>query len=700
MIELYESFVTSLYIDLLERTPDKNGHQYWVDALTSGSMTQEQVTQSFLESAEYRTGLSEGLPPTESFVTSLYIGLLDRTPDKDGHQYWVDALISGSMTQEQVTQSFLESNEYRVRSSDSVAVTETIQTLYSNAFDRPADEQGINYWVSNVTPQNSLAQVVGQILSVVDDPQNSDGQRLSNSIDAVRNSMQVLMTTNVNDGYRMLGELDVVTSDKSTVALYNYLVDTRLGAPATSSAAVQFDNVIKGDDRPGTTLEGTNLNDLIILGMQTAVAYGRDGDDLFQGTDARNYFWPGNGNDTVEAGAGSDTIDARFDAPATLDKFYGQDGDDFIFGGAGNEFIDSGDGNDFIDAGAGNDVVRGGIGNDQIVKTGSGIFNILGEAGHDVIQVASGDAGVIDGGLGNDRIEVTGLTNGVIVYAMSGDDIVKLENVTRGSSVFLGDGNNEFTGTNINNIEITASSGNDRVTVRNGKYITVDLGNGNNNIELIDCENVTVITGSGTDSFTVKNSSNITLEAGEGSDYFNVDASSFKTGSLKLDGGRILNSGMSNWLTIDDLAVGDRLVFNEDSFKSFSDLTFDHSVRANLTFEPQYFFGMEFGTIVYGPGKTAPGGKMMNFHNEDNIDISRLQSEVWVMQGKKPFNDTAMDLGDFSVGDWHASSWGNNALIFNNGIGAARKYITFNDVTENISNPYVFNGDLMLSWII
>lgn len=699
MIELYESFVTSLYIDLLERTPDKNGHQYWVDALTSRSMTQEQVTQSFIESAEYRAGLSKSVPLSESFVTSLYIGLLDRTPDKDGHQYWIDALISGSMTQEQVAQSFLESNEYRDRSSDSLPLTETIQTLYSNAFDRPAEIQGIDYWVSSVTTQHSLANVVCQILAVRDDPVNSDGQRLSNAIDAVRHSMQISTNADINDGYRILGELDVVTSDKTSVALYNFLEETRLGAPATSSGAVKFDNVIKGDDHPGATLEGTNLNDLIILGSQTAVVYGLGGDDLFKGTDARNYFWPGNGNDTVEAGAGSDTIDARFDAPATLDKFYGQDGDDYIFGGAGNEFIDGGDGNDFIDAGAGNDVVRGGIGNDQIVKTGSGIFNILGEAGHDVIQVASSDSGVIDGGLGNDHIEVTGLTGGVVIYAMSGDDIVKLENVTRGSFVFLGDGNNEFTGTNINNIEITASSGNDWVTVRNGKYIIVDLGNGNNNIELIDCENVTVITGSGTDRFTVKNSNNITLKAGEGSDYFNVDAASFKTGSLKLDGGQFpFNSSYENWLTINGLAADDYLVFNKDNFSNFSDLAFDHSVRAKLVFESNTAIGKDYPpNSLYG-SNSSEGYTLMEIHNINNADLDRLQSELWFMHGKKNFSSSPTDLGYITIGNWHAGTVSKSQyLTFNDG---SEKTISFENITNNISNPYVFNGDLMLSWII
>jgi hypothetical protein len=635
----------------------------------------------------------------ESFVSSLYIGLLDRAPDKNGHHYWVNALTSGRMTQEQVAQSFLESDEYRVRSSDSLPVTETIQTLYSNAFDRPAEQQGIDYWVSSVSPQHSLANVVCQILAVVGDPQNSDGQRLSNAIDAVRHSMQVSAATNVTDEDSMLGELDGVTRDKASADVYNYLVNIRLGAPATSAAPVRFDHVIKGDDSPGTTLEGTNLNDLIILGMQTAVAYGRDGDDLFQGTSARNYFWPGNGNDTVEAGSGSDTIDARFDAPATLDKFYGQDGDDYIFGGAGAEFIDGGDGHDFIDAGAGNDVVRGGIGNDHIVKTGSGIFNILGEAGHDVIQVASSDSGVIDGGLGNDHIEVTGLTGGVIVYAMSGDDIVKLENVTRGSSVFLGDGNNQFTGSNINNIDITASNGNDTLTLRNAKYITVDLGNGNNNIELIDCENITVITGSGTDRFTVNNSSNITLKAGEGSDYFNVDAASLKTGTLKLDGGQFpFNSYHENWLTINGLAAGDHLVFNKDNFSNFSDLAFDHSARAKLVFESNTTIGKDYPpNSLYGSNSTD-GYTLLEIHNINNADVDRLQSELWFMHGKKIFSSLPTDLGYITTGNWHVGTISKNQyLTFNDG---SEKTISFENITNNISNPYVFNGDLMLSWII
>lgn len=448
--------------------------------------------------------------------------------------------------------------------------------------------------------------------------------------------------------------------------------------------------------------------------MQTAVAYGRDGDDLFQGSDANNYFWPGNGNDTVYAAAGSDWIDARFDEPANLDKFYGQDGNDYIYGGAGAEFIDGGDGVDFIDAGAGNDVIRGGNGNDQIIKIGLGTFNILGDAGDDKIQVVSADSGTIDGGPGNDLIEVSGLIGGVFVYAMSGDDVVKFDDIKYGPYAFLGDGNNQFSGVNVSNLKITASSGNDTVTLRNSKDVTIDLGNGNNNVDLIDCENITVIAGSGGSNFKVKSSKNITLKAGRGNDFFNVDAASFKTGTIKLDGGPIYEEfSERNKLTIDNMETGDKLIFNEDSFSNFSDLFFDHSVRAILTFEDQYQFGLERKPLLAQSGVSFPPSYAMDIHNLNGKKIAKLQSEIWFMQGKTPFDSEPSRLtpGTGFSGNWTTINNPNKILYTRASMKfGPLTYIGFGDVTENIYDPYSYKsgfvdvvsgiaGNLNVSWI-
>jgi hypothetical protein len=90
----------------------------------------------------------------------------------------------------------------------------------------------------------------------------------------------------------------------------------------------------------------------------------------------------------------------------------------------------------------------------------------------------------------------------------------------------------------------------------------------------------------------------------------------------------------------------------------------------------------------------------MDIHNVNGVDIARLQSEVWFMQGTTPFSQTEVGLTGFGKGDWYTSSWGKNLLMFNNGFSSITNNISFVDVTEDISNPYVFNGNLMLSWII
>lgn len=46
------------------------------------------------------------------YVRSLYVGLLDRPPDTRGYKGYCKALISGSMTKDQMLKSFLTSPEY------------------------------------------------------------------------------------------------------------------------------------------------------------------------------------------------------------------------------------------------------------------------------------------------------------------------------------------------------------------------------------------------------------------------------------------------------------------------------------------------------------------------------------------------------------------------------------------------------------
>ena len=628
----------------------------------------------------------------ENFVIGLYLALLDRMPDESGLKYWTNELNSGKMTRTEVIEAMIASQEFSERSG-SINATEVIQTVYSNAFDRVADPEGLDYWTESVTNGTPLGVVISQILAVDDDADNLDGQRLKNAIESALKTRQVAQEMGVTS-YWQGAEVDGVTNTPESLSLQNSMERVRLGASAPAPSPNTFQNVVRGDEIDSTTIEGTPLNDLIILGSKTAVAYGFDGDDFFQGTASRNYYWPGAGNDTVEAGSGSDTIDARLDAPASnRDSFYGQDGDDFIFGGEGKEFIDGGDGNDFVDGGGGNDVIRGGIGNDTLVKSGGGIFNILGEVGDDKVIVSGGGSGTVDGGAGSDQIDLSDLDS-FALHAGSGKDLITIKNIAHYSYVELGEGDDQFTGTNLNGLEIETINGNNHIILRNATDVTITLGSGNDTVELIDCENVWVKGGKGNDTFRVTTSRDITLFGDEHSDKFYVDADSLATGTMKLSGGWIpVQSDQNNLLAIEGLATGDLLTLNRDNFADFSQLSFDHSVRAKIEFESNIRFGRYTGNIILYGGNSTTGSNLLYVYDINN-NVQDIQSNLWFMHGETPFDQTGKPIGFRTGGSWNNTG---DTLSFNEGFD---KMVVFKNIATSVPTPYNFDGNLMLSWVV
>jgi hypothetical protein len=101
-----EQFVTLVYQNVLGRSPDPGGYAYWVGQLSSGAMTRGQVIVGFSESEEYK-----GLTSHEVFVTMMYIGMLRRSPDQGGFDYWVGYLDRGN-SEDSVIDAFLYSQEY------------------------------------------------------------------------------------------------------------------------------------------------------------------------------------------------------------------------------------------------------------------------------------------------------------------------------------------------------------------------------------------------------------------------------------------------------------------------------------------------------------------------------------------------------------------------------------------------------------
>jgi hypothetical protein len=104
-----EQFVTLIYQNVLGRAPDSGGYAFWAGELNSGRRTRGQVMIGFSESAEYK-----GLTSHEVFVTMMYIGMLRRSPEEGGFNFWVNYLDSGNSGLA-LTDGILNSQEYADR---------------------------------------------------------------------------------------------------------------------------------------------------------------------------------------------------------------------------------------------------------------------------------------------------------------------------------------------------------------------------------------------------------------------------------------------------------------------------------------------------------------------------------------------------------------------------------------------------------
>jgi hypothetical protein len=100
-------FATSLYRSILQREPDAEGHRNWVNSMRGG-MAREEVIRRFFSSPEYQ-GLRRS---NRDYATDLYLSILGREPDKEGHVNWKQSLNSG-MSRSEVLERFFQSPEYR-----------------------------------------------------------------------------------------------------------------------------------------------------------------------------------------------------------------------------------------------------------------------------------------------------------------------------------------------------------------------------------------------------------------------------------------------------------------------------------------------------------------------------------------------------------------------------------------------------------
>lgn len=101
--------VALLYAAALDRRPDAEGLNYWLNNVAGGQNI-EAIADSFISSDEFIELFGSG--NNAEYIDRLYLNVLDRQPDQSGYDYWLNAMVQGQ-SRADVLVEFAESPENR-----------------------------------------------------------------------------------------------------------------------------------------------------------------------------------------------------------------------------------------------------------------------------------------------------------------------------------------------------------------------------------------------------------------------------------------------------------------------------------------------------------------------------------------------------------------------------------------------------------
>ncbi|WP_246335848.1 DUF4214 domain-containing protein [Azomonas macrocytogenes] len=103
-----------LYQTAFDRLPDEAGLDYWIDQMDAG-VSLQRVAQGFINSNEFqqRYGYATN---NQSFISMLYMNVLNRQPDPPGLAFWQNRMAQG-VPRAEVLSAFSESSENKANAA-------------------------------------------------------------------------------------------------------------------------------------------------------------------------------------------------------------------------------------------------------------------------------------------------------------------------------------------------------------------------------------------------------------------------------------------------------------------------------------------------------------------------------------------------------------------------------------------------------
>lgn len=134
-------FLDDLYASVFDRESDETGRAYWTEQIIAG-LAPTEVGAGFYASDEFfdEAGSIPG------FVIRLYQEILERVPDFEGLDFWVEQIETADDRLE-VSRDFYRSLESR---------RQRVTALYQRFLDREPDEAGRDFWAERLLEEDDL----------------------------------------------------------------------------------------------------------------------------------------------------------------------------------------------------------------------------------------------------------------------------------------------------------------------------------------------------------------------------------------------------------------------------------------------------------------------------------------------------------------------------------------------------------------
>jgi len=264
--------ITDLYTGIERKNIDQEGLDYWTSQVDTGAMSLADVEKQFSTYTPEQVAAADAKyapSDTTQAITNLYTSIGRSNIDQEGLDYWTSQVDSGAMTLEQVAETFSTYTYEQVAEADALhapkTITESLQTVTDlfSSLGLTAEQSDLDYWTGKL---ESGAMTIEDITTALGGAEVKPPP-VSDTVQAVKDLYTSINRTTIDqEGLDYwVGQIDsgAMTLEQVTAAFSQY-------TPAEVAAA---DQEASGVITPPAEQPLTPVNPYIPTEIQTGTSY-------------------------------------------------------------------------------------------------------------------------------------------------------------------------------------------------------------------------------------------------------------------------------------------------------------------------------------------------------------------------------------------------------------------------------------------